>query len=32
MRSYSGAAYVKELETIAKDKGRIWARQPTSLF
>lgn len=26
------AAYVKELEGIAKDKGKEWQRQPTSLF
>jgi 4-hydroxy-2-oxoheptanedioate aldolase len=25
-------AYVKDLETIAKDKGKTWARQPTALM
>jgi 4-hydroxy-2-oxoheptanedioate aldolase len=25
-------AYVKELESIAKDKGKTWTRQPTALF
>jgi 4-hydroxy-2-oxoheptanedioate aldolase len=25
-------AYVKELESIAKDKGKVWTRQPTALI